>query len=107
MKTNGLLGSAESRPGAGVSKDLAGKGRAGSAEPCPPRAGAEPGACQRIWRRAQSFAGRRPFEYSSRAMAEERSIWREYLEALIIAAVFLLFTNTFVVQTFYIPSGCM
>ena len=35
------------------------------------------------------------------------SVWREYLEALIIAAVFLLFTNTFVVQTFYIPSGSM
>jgi signal peptidase I len=40
-------------------------------------------------------------------MAEERSIWREYLEALIIAAVFLLFTNTFVIQTFFIPSGSM
>lgn len=40
-------------------------------------------------------------------MAEERSIWREYLEALIIAAVFLLFTNTFVIQTFYIPSQSM
>ncbi len=40
-------------------------------------------------------------------MAEERSVGREYLEALIIAAVFLLFTNTFVVQTFYIPSGSM
>ncbi|HEX9943980.1 MAG TPA: signal peptidase I [Thermoanaerobaculia bacterium] len=40
-------------------------------------------------------------------MAEERSIWREYTEALIIAAVFLLFTNTFVIQTFYIPSGSM
>ncbi|MFY9819751.1 MAG: signal peptidase I [Thermoanaerobaculia bacterium] len=38
---------------------------------------------------------------------QERSIWREYTEALIIAAVFLLFTNTFVVQTFYIPSGSM
>jgi signal peptidase I len=38
---------------------------------------------------------------------EERSVGREYLEALIIAAVFLLFTNTFVVQTFYIPSGSM
>jgi signal peptidase I len=36
-----------------------------------------------------------------------RSIWREYAEALIIAAIFLLFTNTFVVQTFYIPSGSM
>ncbi len=40
-------------------------------------------------------------------MVGERSVWREYLEALIIAAVFLLFTNTFVVQTFYIPSGSM
>jgi len=38
---------------------------------------------------------------------DERSVWREYIEALIIAAVFLLFTNTFVVQTFYIPSGSM
>ncbi|MEA2599685.1 MAG: signal peptidase [Acidobacteriota bacterium] len=37
----------------------------------------------------------------------ERSIWREYAEALIIAAIFLYFTNTFVVQTFYIPSGSM
>ena len=40
-------------------------------------------------------------------MRQERSVWREYAEALIIAAVFLLFTNTFVVQTFYIPSGSM
>lgn len=40
-------------------------------------------------------------------MEGERSVWREYLEALIIAAVFLWFTNTFVVQTFYIPSGSM
>jgi signal peptidase I len=40
-------------------------------------------------------------------MAEERSIWREYLEALIIAAIFLWFTNTFVIQTFYIPSSSM
>ncbi len=40
-------------------------------------------------------------------MAEERSIWREYLEALIIAAIFLWFTNTFVIQTFYIPSPSM
>jgi signal peptidase I len=37
----------------------------------------------------------------------ERSIVREYLEALIIAAIFLRFTNTWVVQTFYIPSGSM
>jgi signal peptidase I len=40
-------------------------------------------------------------------MAEERSVWREYMEALIIAAIFLWFTNTFVIQTFYIPSGSM
>src|SRR3954471_10626597 len=64
-------------------------------------------ASQRIWRRARSFAARVPFGYSTGAMAEERSVGREYLEALIIAAVFLLFTNTFVVQTFYIPSGSM
>src|SRR5947199_7421352 len=64
-------------------------------------------ACQKIQRSARSFAGRGAFGYSNRAMAEERSIWREYTEALIIAAIFLLFTNTFVVQTFYIPSGSM
>ena len=40
-------------------------------------------------------------------MPKERSVSREYLEALIIAAIFLGFTNTFVVQTFYIPSGSM
>jgi signal peptidase I len=33
--------------------------------------------------------------------------YRETLEALIIAAVFLRFANTFVVQTFYIPSESM
>ena len=37
----------------------------------------------------------------------QRSITREYLEALIIAAIFLQFANTFVVQTYYIPSGSM
>ncbi len=35
------------------------------------------------------------------------SVIREYLEALIVAAVFLGFTNTFVLKTFYIPSGSM
>lgn len=39
--------------------------------------------------------------------SEGRSIWREYAEALIIAAIFLRFANTFVVQTFFIPSGSM
>lgn len=37
----------------------------------------------------------------------QRSIVREYLEALIIAAIFLQFANTYVVQTYYIPSGSM
>ncbi len=41
------------------------------------------------------------------AAAAERSVWREYLEAFIIAALFLRFTNVFVVQTFYIPSSSM
>lgn len=40
-------------------------------------------------------------------MARVRSTAREYLEALLIAAVFLGFTNTFVVKTFYIPSPSM
>jgi len=35
------------------------------------------------------------------------STLREYLEALLIAALFLGFTNTFVVKTFFIPSGSM
>jgi signal peptidase I len=35
------------------------------------------------------------------------SVFREYLEALIVAAIFLGFTNTFVLKTFYIPSGSM
>lgn len=35
------------------------------------------------------------------------SVFREYLEALIVAAVFLGFTNTFVLKTFYIPSSSM
>jgi signal peptidase I len=37
----------------------------------------------------------------------KRSTFREYLEALLIAGIFLGFTNTFVVKTFYIPSGSM
>jgi signal peptidase I len=40
-------------------------------------------------------------------MAHEKSIFREYAEALLIAAIFLRFANVFVVQTFYIPSGSM
>lgn len=38
---------------------------------------------------------------------ETRSVFREYLEAILIAAIFLGFTNTFVVKTFYIPSSSM
>ncbi len=37
----------------------------------------------------------------------KRSTLREYLEALIIAGIFLGFTNTFVVKTFFIPSASM
>jgi len=37
----------------------------------------------------------------------ERSTGREYLDALLIAGVFLLFANAFVVKTFYIPSSSM
>lgn len=36
-----------------------------------------------------------------------RSVFREYLEALLIAGIFLGFSNTFLVKTFYIPSGSM
>lgn len=41
------------------------------------------------------------------AVAQRRSVTRDYLEAILIAALFLRFANTFVVQTFYIPSGSM
>lgn len=34
-------------------------------------------------------------------------MFREYSEAILIAALFLRFANTFVVQTFYIPSSSM
>ena len=40
-------------------------------------------------------------------MAKKNSSFREYLEALLIALVFLGFTNTFLVKTFYIPSASM
>jgi signal peptidase I len=39
--------------------------------------------------------------------ARSHSTAREYLEALLIAALFLGFTNTFLVKTFFIPSGSM
>jgi signal peptidase I len=40
-------------------------------------------------------------------MEKRRSTSREYLEALLIAGIFLGFTNSFVVKTFYIPSASM
>jgi len=40
-------------------------------------------------------------------MAKPQSTFREYFEALLIAGVFLGFTNTFLVKTFYIPSASM
>lgn len=39
--------------------------------------------------------------------APARSTFREYLEALLIAGLFLGFTNTFLIKTFFIPSGSM
>lgn len=39
--------------------------------------------------------------------ATRRSVFREYLEALLVAALFLGFSNTFVFKTFFIPSGSM
>ena len=39
---------------------------------------------------------------------EGQKFWaREYFEALLIAGIFLGFTNTFLIKTFYIPSGSM
>ncbi|RMH17725.1 MAG: signal peptidase I [Acidobacteria bacterium] len=41
------------------------------------------------------------------AAAPPRAVGREYFEALLIAAIFLGFTNNFLIKTFYIPSGSM
>src|SRR5205823_7728819 len=38
---------------------------------------------------------------------EPRSPVREYLEAILVAGLFLLFANSWVLKTFYIPSGSM
>ncbi len=40
-------------------------------------------------------------------MSRQKSVFREYAEAIIIAAVLALFIRTFVVQAFKIPSGSM
>ncbi len=39
--------------------------------------------------------------------AKKKSVFREYAEAIIVAAVLALFIRTFVVQAFKIPSGSM
>lgn len=55
---------------------------------------------------AAEVAAEAPGETAA-ADAGRRSVVREYAEALLIAGIFLGFTNTFVVKTFYIPSGSM
>lgn len=40
-------------------------------------------------------------------MSKNRSTFREYLEALLVAGLFLGFTNTFLFKTFFIPSSSM
>jgi signal peptidase I len=40
-------------------------------------------------------------------MTQPKPIWREYLEALLIAVIFATFVRTFMVQAFKIPSGSM
>lgn len=40
-------------------------------------------------------------------MAKAQSTFRDYFEALLIAGIFLGFSNTFLVKTFYIPSASM
>src|SRR5436190_5967325 len=63
---------------------------------------------QTNWTESRSFALRaRSGDGVGFPAMSERSVFREYLEALLIAAVFLGFSNTFVVKTFYIPSGSM
>ena len=40
-------------------------------------------------------------------MQTEKSVFREYLEAFLIAVIFATFARTYVVQAFKIPSGSM
>lgn len=44
---------------------------------------------------------------ASKGDGYRKSVLRDYFEALLIAALFLGFTNTFLVKTFYIPSESM
>ena len=46
-------------------------------------------------------------EVLTEARTREKSVFREYLEAIVIAIVLALFIRTFVVQAFKIPSGSM
>ncbi len=43
----------------------------------------------------------------NRRVDRPRSVYREYFEALVVAGIFLGFTNTFVLKTFFIPSASM
>ena len=43
----------------------------------------------------------------NRRVNRPRSVYREYFEALVVAGIFLGFTNTFVLKTFFIPSASM
>ena len=40
-------------------------------------------------------------------MVKNKSVFREYVEAIIVAVLLALFVRTFVVQAFKIPSGSM
>lgn len=61
------------------------------------------------------MAKTKPNDDSAKSASEEEaaeearrpSVFREYLEALLVAAIFLGFSNTFVIKTFYIPSESM
>ncbi len=45
--------------------------------------------------------------FSSKSIKKEKSVVREYVEAILIALVLALFIRSFVVQAFKIPSGSM
>ncbi len=58
--------------------------------------------------RKRTSASDRPSSTAERKTSPPaKSVQREYFEALLIAALFLGFSNTFLVKTFYIPSGSM
>lgn len=53
------------------------------------------------------MARKKPQEEPQEEEQSPRSVFREYLEALVVAGIFLGFTNTFVLKTFFIPSASM